>query len=628
MRAALANSGVAVPPAARHRQPRAGIAAKDRTELRPGDRRGDRGRRRRAARGRHPGRRLRRAVALRRDQAGPRRAGDGARRARGTASGECSCRPRTPRRRRSPTASTSSAFRACRSCSTFCAATAQPEPADAGCASTTRCAGRPRSRRRARAGGRATRARDRCGGRPQPADGRAAGRRQDDARAPAAGDPAAADDGGGDRDHEGPGRRRPRSRRPGGGAAVPGAAPHDLAVGARSAGASRRSRARSRSPTTASSSSTSCPSSREPRSRRCASRSRRDRDGGPRPAGGHVPGARDARGGVQRLPVRAARAASARATTWTGSATPAASAGRCSTASTSSASSASRRRPSSSRTSVRRPRARREVRERVVAARRAAGGARARHPDRASRRRPREARLGHLSGRGQDRVLRLARTIADLAAQRGRRAGPSRGGARLPADRSAADRRVIDACDSCLRRSHRDAVEAAGSSTRLTRARHVEPRGRCGVCALRLLSRAAARPGSAAHGSLRDPHRVWSRRLDEPAAVVIGSRHPSEYGRTVAYRLGRGLGAAGVPVVSGLALGHRRDRPPRLPRRRRMHHRGARERRRRRVPAHEPAPVRADPRERVDRLRDAAGIASRCGGCSRPAIASWLRSGS
>jgi DNA processing protein len=44
-------------------------------------------------------------------------------------------------------------------------------------------------------------------------------------------------------------------------------------------------------------------------------------------------------------------------------------------------------------------------------------------------------------------------------------------------------------------------------------------------------------------------------RVDEPAAVVIGSRHPSEYGRTVAYRIGRGLGAAGVPVVSGLALG-------------------------------------------------------------------------
>jgi DNA processing protein len=44
-------------------------------------------------------------------------------------------------------------------------------------------------------------------------------------------------------------------------------------------------------------------------------------------------------------------------------------------------------------------------------------------------------------------------------------------------------------------------------------------------------------------------------RHEEPGAVVIGSRRPSEYGRTVAHRLGRGLGSAGVPVVSGLALG-------------------------------------------------------------------------
>lgn len=44
-------------------------------------------------------------------------------------------------------------------------------------------------------------------------------------------------------------------------------------------------------------------------------------------------------------------------------------------------------------------------------------------------------------------------------------------------------------------------------------------------------------------------------RLEQPVAVVIGSRRPSEYGRTVAYSLARGVGAAGVPVVSGLALG-------------------------------------------------------------------------
>jgi DNA processing protein len=41
----------------------------------------------------------------------------------------------------------------------------------------------------------------------------------------------------------------------------------------------------------------------------------------------------------------------------------------------------------------------------------------------------------------------------------------------------------------------------------------------------------------------------------EPAVAVVGTRNPTPYGREVAYALGRGLGAAGVPVVSGLALG-------------------------------------------------------------------------
>lgn len=44
--------------------------------------------------------------------------------------------------------------------------------------------------------------------------------------------------------------------------------------------------------------------------------------------------------------------------------------------------------------------------------------------------------------------------------------------------------------------------------------------------------------------------------LEAQAAVaVVGSRHPSPYGVEVAHALGRGLGAAGVTVVSGLALG-------------------------------------------------------------------------
>jgi len=46
-----------------------------------------------------------------------------------------------------------------------------------------------------------------------------------------------------------------------------------------------------------------------------------------------------------------------------------------------------------------------------------------------------------------------------------------------------------------------------------------------------------------------------ARLRDEPAVAIVGTRNPSPYGREVAYSLGRGLGAAGVPVVSGLALG-------------------------------------------------------------------------
>lgn len=42
----------------------------------------------------------------------------------------------------------------------------------------------------------------------------------------------------------------------------------------------------------------------------------------------------------------------------------------------------------------------------------------------------------------------------------------------------------------------------------------------------------------------------------EPAAVaLVGTRNPSPYGVEMAYELGRGLGVAGVTVVSGLALG-------------------------------------------------------------------------
>jgi DNA processing protein len=46
-----------------------------------------------------------------------------------------------------------------------------------------------------------------------------------------------------------------------------------------------------------------------------------------------------------------------------------------------------------------------------------------------------------------------------------------------------------------------------------------------------------------------------ARLRDEPVVAIVGTRAPTAYGREVAHSLGRGLAAAGVPVVSGLALG-------------------------------------------------------------------------
>jgi DNA processing protein len=104
---------------------------------------------------------------------------------------------------------------------------------------------------------------------------------------------------------------------------------------------------------------------------------------------------------------------------------------------------------------------------------------------------------------------------------------------------------VIDACDVCLRRSYELAPDGARSTC--------------------IDVDAACVHSDSYPAPLRElpqpPPVLYATRmslvagLDEPVAVVIGSRRPSEYGRTVAYGIGRGLGAAGVPVVSGLALG-------------------------------------------------------------------------
>jgi DNA processing protein len=147
---------------------------------------------------------------------------------------------------------------------------------------------------------------------------------------------------------------------------------------------------------------------------------------------------------------------------------------------------------------------------------------------------------------------------------------------------------VIDACDSCLRRT--ELIAAAAGSLDVTWRGF---RGRAGVLALaedallRLAPQAAARddrfdPGAAReriraaglHAACRCqaayPDRL--RELPDPPAVlhvagrlsalsegeavaIVGSRRASAYGLEVARGLGRGLTAARVPVISGLALG-------------------------------------------------------------------------
>ncbi len=70
----------------------------------------------------------------------------------------------------------------------------------------------------------------------------------------------------------------------------------------------------------------------------------------------------------------------------------------------------------------------------------------------------------------------------------------------------------------------------------------------------RRLPRAAARPRRSAGGPARA--RVGRpRSQSEDAIAVVGARRASSYGLEVARALGRGLSAARVPVVSGLALG-------------------------------------------------------------------------
>ena len=220
-------------------------------------------------------------------------------------------------------------------------------------------------------------------------------------------------------------------------------------------------------------------------------------------------------------------------------------------------------------------------------------------------------RRGDLSARGRDRALRVARTIADLAGQR-RGAARARGrGARLP-PRDERRRRGggVSGAARALRRlpargrgssrgwparsrsrrhqkrrlreilalSEEQLVAAlggarAGAHRRRVRApgrRRAARRGRRGGARRRLpprprLPRAPARPRRRAGRALRRRRRrpaggaraapTSSRDRARWRSSGRGGRRPTAL--EVARALGRGLAAAGVTVVSGMALGRR-----------------------------------------------------------------------
>jgi DNA processing protein len=151
-----------------------------------------------------------------------------------------------------------------------------------------------------------------------------------------------------------------------------------------------------------------------------------------------------------------------------------------------------------------------------------------------------------------DACLRRSRLIADLApritALLGRRGGRAPGLLALSDDEliSAAGGRHKDAARERLL-----AFDAGGERLALDAA------GVFAVC-----SHSSGYPGQlrelpdppAALFGVGDPAAL-ARLREEQAVTLVGTRRPSPYGTEVAYALGRGLGAAGVAVVSGLALG-------------------------------------------------------------------------
>ena len=109
------------------------------------------------------------------------------------------------------------------------------------------------------------------------------------------------------------------------------------------------------------------------------------------------------------------------------------------------------------------------------------------------------------------------------------------------------------------------------------------------------------------------------------AAAIVGTRRASADGVEVARALGRGLAAAGVTVVSGMALGVDSAAHAGRAGVERADGRGAGGRGRRGLSAEQDAPARAHRRARVRRQRAAAGLLWPSGGAFRRATGSSPR---
>lgn len=151
-----------------------------------------------------------------------------------------------------------------------------------------------------------------------------------------------------------------------------------------------------------------------------------------------------------------------------------------------------------------------------------------------------------------DDCLRRARLVADLAPRIAALVG--RPGARAPGLLALPDVRLIEAAagergDQARERLERFEPDAERALLQdhgvLATCRHAQeyPPG-----LLDMTDPPAALFAVGEPGVLAEMH-------DRPSVAIVGTRAPSPYGAEVAHALGRGLGASGVIVVSGLALG-------------------------------------------------------------------------